>query len=178
MSLSQNIPSLKKYSIDSSSDISLEFLKHKKKSPDYNKILKYNNSEVKSANYLPSLEEDITKVINSLNNNVKKQLNSRNQICQDKFNSIKNNNNEIKDILDNRISQIDRNNKKVLDFMKYSIEQDKIKNSMINDKYNNYIKLRNKQNDEEREYLLKLIKELPLLIKNKVSICLHLRFLL
>jgi hypothetical protein len=170
MSRSSSLPRLQSYTIDSSSDTNLDFLKHKKKSPDYNKkYLRYNNSEIKTKNLLPPLEDDISNVIKSLNNNLEMQLKARNQIAQERMISIKNNYNEIKDLLDNRINKIENNNKKVLDFMKYSIEQDDIKRNMINDKYKKYIKLSNKQNNEERENLLKMVKEIPLLIQNKVS---------
>ena len=166
MSRSSSVPRYKTYSIDSNNSINQD---------EYNKLqkkhLKSNFSELKRdmKNKEPLLYQNVSNAIKSLDNNLTDKLKKRNIIAQNKINSIQNNYYEIKHLLDNKINKLEKNQKKVLDFMKYSLEQDNLKLNSMFEKYNQNIKNHQEQSNQNREYLLKVVKEVPKMVQNKIN---------
>ena len=166
MSRSSSVPRYKTYSIDSNNSISQDV---------YNKLqknhLKSNFSEIKRdmINKEPLLYQSVSSAIKSLDNNLTDKLKKRNIITQNKINSIQNNYFEIKYLLDNKINKLENNQKKVYDFMKYSLEQDNIKLNSMFEKYNQNIKNHHEKSNHNREYLLKMVEEVPKMIQNKIN---------
>ena len=108
------------------------------------------------------LNNDVSNVINILNNNFNNSLKERNRITNDKINSIQNNYYQIKYLLDNKINKLEKNQKKVFDFMKYSLDKEQIKNDMDKKIYKNYINNIKQKNNTEKGNLMNMLKEVHL----------------
>ena len=67
--------------------------------------------------------------------------------------------------MDNKMDKFEQNQQKVFDYLKYSVEQDKLKNEMIDINNINY----RQKNNADREYLLNMLREVPSMIHNRMS---------
>ena len=63
------------------------------------------------------------------------------------------------------MDKFEQNQQKVFDYLKYSVEQDKLKNEMIDINNINY----RQKNNADREYLLNMLREVPSMIHNRMS---------
>ena len=65
--------------------------------------------------------------------------------------------------MDNKMNKFEQNQQKVFEY--FSVEQDKLKNEMIDINNINY----RQKNNADREYLLNMLREVPSMIHNRMS---------
>ena len=157
MSRTSSVPRHYRYSKDSNRDWNQTKLPKITK----NSLSSYNHREK-----YPILNKDVSNAINNINNDLNTRLKARNEVTQNQINEIQNNYYEIKHLLNNKIDKLEKNQQKVFDYLKYSFDQNKLKNDMNDPRYENQINDYRQRNSIEREKLLNMLKDVPIMIQN------------
>ena len=100
---------------------------------------------------------------------------------KDKLNSIENNYYEMRYYLNDKINRLEKNQEKFNNILKYSLEQNRLQNDINAFNYDKYIdhveRIKRKKDIQyykdknyiEKEYLIKLLNEMPKIIDNKIE---------
>ena len=127
------------------------------------------------------MNRDFNNAMDNIDNNLNRKLNGKNPVIYDQLNAIENNYYEMKYMLNDKINRLEKNQRRVNHILQYSLEQNRLQNDINAYNYDKYIEQAEKirrsrevqhqkdKNYMEREYLIKILREMPKIIDSKID---------
>ena len=88
---------------------------------------------------------------------------------RDKLKNIENNYFDMRYLLNDKINRLEKNQRRFNEILKYSLEQNRMQNDINSFNYNKHMQNYEDKNKLEKDYLLKMINQMPEMIENKID---------
>ena len=88
---------------------------------------------------------------------------------RDKLKNIENNYFDMRYLLNDKINRLEKNQRRFNEILKYSLEQNRMQNDINSFNYNKHMQNYEDKNRVEKDYLLKMINQMPEMIENKID---------
>ena len=88
---------------------------------------------------------------------------------REKLKNIENNYYDMRYLLNDKINRLEKNQRRFNDILKYSLEQNRMQNDINSFNYNKHIQNYRDKNREDKDYLLKVLNQMPEMIEKKID---------
>ena len=88
---------------------------------------------------------------------------------REKLKNIENNYYDMRYLLNDKINRLEKNQRRFNEILKYTLEQNRMQNDINSFNYNKHIQNYRDKNREDKDYLLKVLNQMPEMIEKKID---------